>query len=110
MKTAKNYHYILVCGTPVLVILRVPYPMPRWKDILKGLTPVMREQGMCRKKAVLDGLMAMNPQDRREEDVPFIGKLQRAFQGDKTVLKDFRLYRWSERLSKFILARKEVAA
>jgi hypothetical protein len=101
------HHYMSLIG-PVRAIVRVPYPMPRWRGILKALTPVMHAHGYRAKDLwSLDGLLPYpNDPDEHwnENDRKFQHRLQRMFEDrDPTILPEFELYDWND--GEFVLVR-----
>ena len=102
-----EYHYINVLG-PKLVIVRTPWPMPRWHRILQALTSVMNEHGLRQKDiSSVDGLVSM-PGERDDKDIKFIERIERAYAGDATILPVFWLYDWRD--GTFVLARPAVTS
>ena len=87
-------HYMVVVSPGPLMILRVPWPMPRWRSILKATTAVMRSHGMRGKDIhSLDGLVAY-PNDRTREDVELVDRVIAAFAGASDKVPRFWLYDW----------------
>jgi hypothetical protein len=61
-------HYLLVVSPGPLMILRVPWPMPRWREILRATTAVMQSHDLRQKDVYsLDGLVDL-PSSRTEKD------------------------------------------
>ena len=109
-----NYHYLHIISHDSLTIVRVPYPMPLWRLVVKALTPIAHAGGMRAKDIIsLDGLFPY-PDKRsyedgswREEDYVFRERLERAFAGDNTVLLKFDLWEWEGNRTegRFVLVR-----
>lgn len=100
----KQFHYMNVTS-PVDAIVRVPYPMPRWRAILKALTPVMHSYGYRQKDVYsLDGLLPYPDMPWDEEEQTFAKRLAQAYAGDPRVVPDFDLYDWQD--GQFALVRK----
>jgi hypothetical protein len=97
--------------SPFLAIFRVPWPMPRWDEILKAITPVMQSRGFRRKDFQVTGILPF-PQNRfaeewTSENVRFADLLDRMYDEDeelrRTVLPAFDLYEWQG--GRFVLRR-----
>jgi hypothetical protein len=87
-------HYLSVIGGP-LIIARTPWPMPRWREILRALTTVMRSHGLLQKDiSLIEGLVPDPTQERDTDDQAFIARLEAAYEGDVTILPKFWLYDW----------------
>lgn len=87
-------HYLLVVSPGPLMILRVPWPMPRWRSILKASTAVMRSHGLRGKDIhSLDGLVPY-PADRDLEDHKLVDRVEAAYAGDSDKVPRFWLYDW----------------
>lgn len=103
------HHYMNAVG-PVNVIVRVPYPMPRWRSILKAMTPVMHSYGRRQKDMyALEGLLPY-PDERdawSNGDEQFAERLARAYDGDPLYLPKFDLYDWQR--GRFVLVRRAVS-
>ena len=96
-------HYMLVVSPGPLMILRVPWPMPRWRSIMQASTAVMRAHGLRQKDIFsLDGLVAY-PSDRDAEDRHLIDRVDAGYEGSEDKVPRFWLYDW--RGSAFKLAR-----
>ena len=88
-------HYLLVLSHGPLMILRVPWPMPRWRKILRATTGVMHVHGLRQKDVLaLDGMVASDPALRDEKDRSFAARVDKGFDGDKNVVPRFWLYDW----------------
>ena len=101
-------HYMVVINPRPLIIIRTPYPLPRWNTILKALTQVMRSHGYKQKDiSEIEGLTPY-PGDTIEPWTPehqkFIFRLEKAFSGDSDILSAFWLYDWKD--GEFVLARR----
>lgn len=87
-------HYLLVVAPGPLMILRVPWPMPRWRSILRASTAVMRSHGLRQKDiASLDGLVAY-PSERTAEDRTLVARVDAGYEGTKDKVPRFWLYDW----------------
>jgi len=104
-------HYLLGISIGVTpgppMIFRVPWPMPRWRSILRATTAVMRSHGLRQKDLLLDGLVEY-PQDRTDESRVFADRVDRGYVGAKGVVSQFWLYDW--RRGAFKLARAALEA
>jgi hypothetical protein len=86
-------HYLTVISHGPLMILRVPYPMPHWRSILKAMTTVMHSHGLRQKDIVaLEGMVSF-PEDRPEGDNIVAARLDDAFAGGNG-FAPFMLYEW----------------
>ena len=55
--TLKHYMTVIAPGPPMIV--RVPWPMPRWRSILRATTAVMQSHSLRQKDIhSLDGLVS----------------------------------------------------
>lgn len=104
-----RHHYMSVTSPAPLTIVRVPYPMPRWRSVIKAMTPVMHFFGYRAKDMhSLDGLLPY-PDDDAEWDSShrdFAARLACAYGGDPTCLPKFNLFDWQN--GEFVLVRKAV--
>jgi hypothetical protein len=108
-------HYLNVITRGPLVIVRIPWPRPRWRDVLKALTVLMTTHGYRQKDIVaIEGMTHYAPDDTPDKvfrwnekaaaaDVALRGRLAAAFDGDPSILPTFWLYDWDGR--EFVLAR-----
>lgn len=110
-------HYLSVLNPGPLIIARVPWPMPRWReDVVRGLTPVMQMHGLRQKD--ISGIMSLtvfspgcSEEERRadpkgvESDAKFLVALRAAYAGDPKVLPKFWLYAWTGNGLRFQLVR-----
>lgn len=94
-----SHRYLLaIHNGPRLFIVRVPLKGAKWRDIVKGCTPIMREQGALAKDLhEFEGV-------HREDEPEYFAKLDRAFAGDASVARRFDLWTWNG--AGFTLARK----
>jgi hypothetical protein len=92
------------CGSSPMMIFRVPYPMPRWRDILKAITPVMQAHGRRRKDFQPCDLLRLPDQGWDKNDDHFAGRLDLAFSRGSEILPAFHLYDW--RGGNFLLVRE----
>lgn len=84
----------VIANCPAMMILRVPWPMPRWRDIMQAMTGVMRKHGYYQKDIhSIEGLVPY-PNERNTEDLLLVDKLERAYGGGSGFDK-FWLYDWS---------------
>ena len=98
------FHYMHVISTGPLIIVRTPWPVPRWRDVLKALTPVMHSHGYKRKDIFsVEGCVAY-PAERTDKDLAFIERLESGFAGDAEVLPTSWLYDWQG--GRFVLVRE----
>lgn len=89
-----RYHYLLVVSPGPLMILRVPWPMPPWRSILRASTAVMRSHGLRQKDIhSLDGLVPY-PEDRTAEDHNMAKRADEGYEGAWDALRKFWLYDW----------------
>lgn len=105
--TDRYVHYLNVISEGPLIIVRVPFPMPKWAAVLKALTPVLREHGQQRKSvSSIEGLVP-DPDQRTwtNGDRLLAAKLDAAFAGGPATAK-FHLYDWVD--GKFNLVRKAI--
>lgn len=102
-------HYLLVIAPGPLRILRVPWPMPRWRNILRATTAVMRAHGLRQKDIHwLDGLVA-TPPDRTDDDRALAARVDEGYGGARGVVPRFWLYDWYRDSFKLARAATEVA-
>ena len=92
------------------MILRVPWPMPRWRDILRATTAVMRSHGRRQKDiSSLEGLVAMDPSDRTAEDRDLVASVDAGYAGDPDRVPGFWLYDWHRGAFKLVRAATEIS-
>jgi hypothetical protein len=102
-------HYLLVVAPGPLMILRVPWPMPRWRSVLRATTAVMRAHGLRQKDVhALDGLMGP-PDERDEEDRAYATRIDAAYDGATGTVPKFLLYDWHGDAFKLARAATEAA-
>jgi hypothetical protein len=94
----KPHYYMSVIATSgPLMIVRVPWPMPRWRSVLRAMTRVMRSHGGYQRDiSALDGLVPQDPVDRDAKDQDFSKRLDAAFAGSFEHVASFWLYDWSD--------------
>ena len=93
----KQKHYMSITSPGPLMIVRVPWPMPRWREIMRATTAVMRSHGLRQKDIwALDGLVEANPKERTEESRQLATRLDRGYDGLGSVLPGFHLYDWQD--------------
>lgn len=99
-------HYMMVVTPGPLIIVRIPWPSPRWREVLKELTKVMHARGCKRKEImVIEGLTAAPGGEKLSiEDKTFLKRLKAAFKGDVDKVSRFWLYDWKD--GKFELMRE----
>jgi len=92
-----------------LIIVRTPYPLPRWRLIVKALTPIMQSHGYKQKDIIRhEGLFPYPDDSWSSEDAQFAFRLEKAFTGDPEVVPRFWLYDW--KAGKFVVARRPKAS
>lgn len=102
-------HYLFVVAPGPLIILRVPWPMPRWREILRGATAVMRAHALRQKDILsLDGLVAY-PADRSAEDRDLVERVDAGYRGAADRLPRFWLYDWHHDNFKLARAATEIS-
>ncbi len=103
--TGRTVHYMYVVTPGPLITIRTPYPLPRWRDLLKALTPIMRSHGLMKKDIhEIEGHLPAPDGPFSADDLHFASRLDEAFQGDPKILPDFWLYDWKK--DKFVLVRE----
>ena len=91
------------------MILRVPWPMPRWRSILQASTAVMRSHGLRQKDILsLDGLVAY-PSDRNVEDRALAARVDAGYEGSADKVPGFWLYDWQRGAFKLARAAMEIS-
>lgn len=102
----RTYHYLSVITPGPLIVVRVPFPMPRWRDVLKAATPIMQSFGYRQKDiSSIEGLLPRpDEEDYAERDLQFAARVERAFAGDPTCLPPFHLFDWRD--GEFVLVRE----
>ena len=89
-------HYMTVISSGPLIIVRVPWPMPRWRSIMRAMTAVMQSHGLRQKDiSELDGVVASLDQDQTDADRAFRARLEAAYAGAADKVPGFLLYDWS---------------
>lgn len=102
-------HYLLVINPGPLMILRVPWPMPQWREILRATTAVMRSHGLRQKDiSSLDGLVAY-PDDRTIEDQNLTAQVDAGYEGTKDRVPRFWLYDWRRGAFKLTRSATEIS-
>lgn len=90
-------HYMTVLSPGPLVIVRVPLPMPRWREILRESTTLMRSHGLRQKDiSAFDGMVPIDPADREQKDRDLIERIDAAYAGDVDKFPRFWLYDWQD--------------
>lgn len=90
-------HYMTVINPGPLMIVRTPWPMPRWREVMRAMTGVMRAQGLRQKDvSFLDGMVPANPTDREAKDWDLVARLDAAYAGDADKFPRFWLYDWQD--------------
>jgi hypothetical protein len=80
-----------------LMIVRVPWPMPRWRSILQATTAVMRAYGLRQKDiSALDGMVPADPADRDAKDWDLVARVDAAYEGARDKVAGFWLYDWRD--------------
>lgn len=102
-------HYLLVIAPGPPMILRVPWPMPRWREVLRATTAVMHAHGLLQKDVhSLDGLVPY-PSDRTDNDRTLVDRVDAGYGGARDMVPRFWLYDWRRSRFKFARAATEVA-
>jgi hypothetical protein len=102
------HHYMNVIWPGPLTIVRVPWPMPVWRTVIKALTPLAHAQHLRAKDVYsVEGTVPW-PRDRDARDRTFVRRLDDAYRGwpgrdGKPMLPAFDLYDWID--GKFVLVR-----
>lgn len=97
-----RYMNVLSCGP--LIVVRTPWPQPKWKTILFALTKVMRSHGLRQKD-----ISAVEGYDREYEEKHspgFMACLDEVFAGSSSRLPAFYFYDWRD--ESFVLVRGPV--
>lgn len=84
-------HYCNVITPGPLLFIRFPWECVRWRKILQALTPVMRSYGLKQKD-----ICGMDGYVRDDYDAGFIDRLDKAYEGDLTIVKSFDLWDWKD--------------
>ena len=110
-----QHHYLLVVAPGPrrhpLMILRVPWPMPRWRDIMRATTAVMRAHGLRQKDvSSLDGMVPQDPSERGVSDLALVERVEGGYAGTVGHVPRFWLYDWRRGAFKLARAATEVAA
>jgi len=87
-----------------MLIFRVPWPTPRWRDVLKAITPVMHAYNYRRKDLQVADLLPFPP-DFTEDDARFADRIDQAFTEGSSILPEFDLFDW--RNGKFVPVRQD---
>ena len=94
-------HYMTVISPGPLMIVRVPWPMPRWRSILRASTTLMRAFGLRQKDiSAFDGMVPIDPADRDPKDWDLIARVDAAYTGDPDKFPRFWLYDWQDAASR----------
>jgi hypothetical protein len=93
-------HYCMVVTPGPLIIIRFPWGVKPWRKILQALTSVMNSYGLRQKD--ISGIDGFDPE--YEHDTDLCSKLDKAFDGDRTIVKSFDLWDWKD--DSFIQIRK----
>jgi hypothetical protein len=96
--------YLHVLSGGPLIIVRLPEVEPRWRDILRATTGLMREHGLRQKD--VSAIESVDAGSTEAEAADFRLRLEAAFAGGPGVAK-FWLYEWRE--SSFALVRRATA-
>jgi hypothetical protein len=76
-----------------MLIFRLPWPTPRWRDVLTAITPVMHAYNYRRKDLQIAELLPYPP-DFTAEAAHFAARLDHAFTKGSTTLPEFDLFAW----------------
>jgi hypothetical protein len=80
-----------------LMFVRVPWPMPRWREILRASTTLMQAHGLRQKDiSAFDGMVPIDPTDRDPKDWDLIARVDAAYAGDPDKFPRFWLYDWQD--------------
>lgn len=102
-----TFQYLTAISPGPLFIVRLPVNRkgdiaPRWRDVLKATTPIMRGYGLRQKDLrAFDALLDLTAQEADELLIP---RLEAAYGGDKAKFPTFDLYDWKD--GAFVLVRK----
>jgi len=96
--------YLHVLSSGPLIIVRLPEVEPRWRDILKSCTGLMREHGLRQKD--VSAIESVDAGSTEAEAADFRRRMEAAFSGGGGFEK-FWLYEW--RGSGFALVRRAAA-
>jgi hypothetical protein len=88
-KAPTHAYYTVITHEP-LFFLRVPIRGLRWRDMLKGLTPVLRSHDIKTRDVQIEG--RDGTEDAHEADL--VRRLEKAFAGDATAVRSFGLLDW----------------
>jgi hypothetical protein len=78
-----------------LIIVRVPWPMPRWRAVLRAMTAVMQSHGLRQKDIhEFDGMIPADPSEREVKDWDLVARLDAAYEGAADRFPRFWLYDW----------------
>jgi len=86
-----THEFFTVITSGPLFFLRVPKPIPKWRDFLKGVGALVRPYGVRIRDVQLEGRDGTESKDEAD----LVRKLQKAFSGDTSVLAKFGLADWS---------------
>lgn len=92
-----EHHYMnVITSCQPLMIIRVPFPLPRWRSVLKAMTTVMQSHG-CYQKDIssFDGIVSADPVDRNAEERDVVRRLELAYATGEG-FNAFWLYTWRE--------------
>jgi len=101
-------HYLNVITYGPLIIVRTPWPTPKWRLLLKAITVVMHTHGFKQKDiTAIEGMTQYDPSMNKdnyfwwndrlaERDVDLVSRLEEAFAGNAAVFPDFWLYDWRD--------------
>jgi hypothetical protein len=105
----QQHHYMTVISPGPLMIVRVPWPMPRWRELLRASTTLMRAHGLRQKDiSAFDGMVPSDPTDREAKDWDLASRLDAAYAGATDKFPRFWLYDWRD--GSFRLARAPTEA
>lgn len=108
MNPGRDFHYLNVITSGPLVIVRVPWPMPRWRSVLKAMMPVLREHGVRQMEVQIEGLTPDPDQPWTSEEHAMAILLDAAFDGARERFARFWLYDWRD--GKFEFVRRPTAS
>lgn len=103
--SVENTYYNIVSSGPSMIV-KVPPPHPKWREFLSTLTPLIQAHGLRLKDvSSIDMLHSTEYPDWK-----FKEKLEMAFSGDISTLKDFWLYELDDGLMKLVRGQQNLKA
>lgn len=103
-------HYLLLVAPGPMMIFRVPWPMPRWRSILRATIAAMKAHGLRQKDiSSLEGLVESPPEERTDYNRAFVTRLDDGYEGAEDMVPRFWLYDWRGDAFKLVRAATEIA-